>query len=41
MATKKSSTKKASGGSKKRLGPNVPKAGVKPGRYACGGKKGK
>jgi len=41
MVTKKQTTKKSSGGSKasKRVGPNVPKAGVKPGRYGCGGKK--
>lgn len=40
MAEKKNANKKkATGGSKKRVKPNVPKAGVKFGsRYGCGGK---
>ena len=40
MAVKKTAKKKSSGGTKGRIKPNVPKAGVKVGsRYGCGGKK--
>lgn len=39
MNTKKTTKKKASGGQKGRVKPNVPKAGFKPGHRYCGGGK--
>lgn len=39
MATTKQLKKKASGGSKGRVKPNVAKAGFKPGHRYCGGGK--